>query len=449
MITKLSPWDISKYPKCWLALSPLRWELLQAFSSQSHLLLEPILRSVLPGSMFCRKRKAEPSPSRNWPSGKAVKLTFREKDGATATQTVTWKPHEESFREVIARAAIPGLEVSWKGADNVIVQEDASESGIRKFLVRNHGRPKPQLQVEWSLPTILGMSHSQAAKAWFLGDGAATDQAVTEAQQNVEKNGGKITGNSGSGPYVIEHKGYSKDAWPQAVEGLKSEFGLSEPEAQALLNAARREEGKCQHFQQTTKGKKTTTAFVAYHTICQDDQIDLIFGKYEASMEVIGAPPRENCIQYNGTNLAVWPPASPHSVEEGTDMRGLVVEIPLGWQLVNSTQEGFDNIRQRVIARYPWHTNVLVTSGPNGQLQGWLTSRHGDAGNQWVRLDSGHVEKRDQSHFHFKATSLRLLIQEKTVATPKLLNHWKQFVKLSAQREWSQQLGVPHGSVQE
>lgn len=37
-------------------------------------------------------------------------------------------------------------------------------------------------EVEWSLPTILGMSQSKAAKLWVLGDGGATDQAVADAR---------------------------------------------------------------------------------------------------------------------------------------------------------------------------------------------------------------------------------------------------------------------------
>eukprot|EP00438_Fugacium_kawagutii_P002777 Skav202261 [mRNA] locus=scaffold1417:410635:415015:+ [translate_table: standard] len=323
--------------------------------------------------------------SSSWPPGKAVKIAFVDMDGAKATETFMWKPETERFSEVVTKATAAGM-------------------------------------------------------------------ADFKVQEKVEKNGGKVTVNSDSVRNVLEHKGYKKDRWPVVVERFKFELRLSEPEAQALLNAAEREEGNGQEFHQTTHGNNTTTVFIAYHTICQDDKIHLIIGKHEASMEVSGtatALPSQNCILYNGTNFAAWPPASPHINEAGQDMSGAVVEIPSGWQLVYSTQKDFADIRREVIAAYGWHTHVLVTSGPDGKLQGWNTSHYGTAGDQYS-LDSGHVEKKDESHFHFKNTSYRLLIQAKPAATHELFNDWELFVQLSARRKWSQMLGVPQtGSIQE
>ena len=54
-----------------------------------------------------------------------------------------------------------------------------------------------------------------------------------------------------------------------------------------------------------------------------------------------------------------------------------------------------------------------------------------------------HVEKIDQSRYRFKQRSLRLLIEALPAAGPELVNNWKRFVQLSAQREWSQHLGMP------
>lgn len=130
----------------------------------------------------------------------------------------------------------------------------------------------------------------------------------------MEGNGGKIAVSSGSGRSCTQHKGYHKEEWPVAVEGLKAELELSAQEEQALLNAARREEGRGQHFKQMTNDNKITAHYFAYHTVCHGETIDLIYGKHEESMEVSGAAaalPSQNCIQYNGTNFAVWPPASP------------------------------------------------------------------------------------------------------------------------------------------
>ena len=125
-------------------------------------------------------------------------------------------------------------------------------------------------------------------------------------------------------------------------------------------------------------------------------------------------------------------------------MDGLTVELPSGWRVVDSSQEGFDSIRQQVIAPYGWHTQVLVTNGANGQLQGWFTANVIPARDSFGPVD--WVEKKDESRFHFGDTA-RLLIQAQPSADHELVNNWKRYVQLSAQREWSQRLGMPRGGA--
>lgn len=268
-----------------------------------------------------------------------------------------------------------------------------------------------------------------------------------KAQDKVEKSGGKVvvcSVSSGSGKSLVNHKGYDASKWKEAVPGLKAELGLTDAETDALLNAEMREEGQAMHYREVQEGNKTTATFIAYHIVKRDDKINIIYGKHEESMEVSGAAtslPSENCIQYDGCTFAVWPPASPHSNVSGDDMKGLVVEIPSGWQLVQSSKQDFNpTITTRVVAPYGWHTDVLVTEGKEGMLDGWQTRSLGSS----IAVPIDSIKRLDSTRFHIKSTSwsLRLLIEAKPSASPELVNNWKRFVQLSAQREWAQRLGM-------
>ena len=393
-----------------------------------------------------------------WPPGKRVKIAFHEKDTGKEPKIFVWKQESEvSFREIIMKqAAIGDFEISYQDKDGDRVQLDATKSAIEAFLSDHSHHPSPKLLVEWRPPTTGETIQSTVKKAknWLTGGGGATDQAVKAAQEKVEKEGGKIAMSSGSGRSLVDHKGYRKEDWGEAVKGLAKQMGLSEDQREALQSAGLCEDGKAQHFREDIVGNKIVTQFSAYHIVRRGDLIDVVYGKHVESMEVSGGGtslPSQNCIQYNDTLFAVWPPGSPHSKTAASDMKGLTVEIPSGWQVVDSSQEGFDTIRQRVIFPYGWHTNVLLASGPGGKLQAWHTANCGSfAGEQctpWKMED--FIEKKDESRFHFKHDSFRLLIQAHPSANHELVNNWKRYVQLSAQREWSQRLGMPHGGAVE
>lgn len=391
---------------------------------------------------------SDSSTSGTWPPGKKVKVAIQEMDTGNEPKVFVWKPESEYFHEVILRqAGIGDFEVFYQDEDGDKVQLDATKPGIEAFLVDHNQEPSPRLQVEWRPPTTCEIE----AKSWLTGEGGATDQAVQDAQDKVKKQGGKNIVSSGSGPSLVDHKGYKKEDWPAAVQGLAQQMGLSEDERAALQSAGLCEDGKTQHFREDIVGNKIVTQFSAYHIVRHGEVIDVVYGKHKASMEVSGATslPSENCIQHNGALFAVWPPGSPHSTTSARDMKGLTVEIPSGWQVVDSSQEGFDSIQQRVIVPYGWHTAVLLTSGPGGKLQGWHTANCGSsAGGQWTHPKmEDWIQKKDESRFHFTENSFRLLIQAHPSANHELVNNWKRYVQLSAQREWSQRLGMAHGGA--
>ena len=389
--------------------------------------------------------------SKTWPPGKTVKIAFQEKDTLNDTKNFAWNPETRYFHEMIMKHdAIGDFEVSYKDEDGDKVHLDATKLEIEEFLADHSQHPNPKLLVEWRPPTTVEIIQSTVRKAknWLTGEGAASDQAVKDAQEKVEKEGGKITVSSGSGRSLVDHKGYKKEEWPGVVDRLAKELRLSEEQKEGLLNAVCRDDGKGQSFLQEMVGNKIVTQFTAYHTVCHGDKIDVVYGKHEESMEVSGGAaslPSENCIQYNDTLFAVWP-GSPHSKTSGEDMKGLTVEIPSGWQVVDSSQEGFDSILQRVIAPYGWHTFALLTSGPDGKLQGWCTASFSPAGGKWYNVED-YIQKKDAFRFHFKGASFRLLIQAHPSANHELVNNWKRYVQLSAQREWSQRLGMAHGGA--
>ena len=393
--------------------------------------------------------------SKTWPPGKTVKIGFQEKDTQKDTKNFAWNPETKYFHEMIMKQdAIGDFEVSYQDKDGDKVHLDATKLEIEEFLADHCQHPNPKLLVEWRPPTTVEIIQSTVKKAknWLTGEGAASDQAVKDAQEKVEKEGGKITVNSGSGRSLVDHKGYKKEEWPGVVDRLAKELRLSEEQKEGLLNAGCRDDGKGQSFLQEMVGNKIVTQFTAYHTVCHGDKIDVVYGKHEESMEVSGGGtslPSQNCIQYNDALFAVWPPGSPHSTTRGDDMKGLTTEIPSGWQVVDSSQEGFDAIRQRVIVPYGWHAGVVLTSGPDGKLQGWQTAYWGSsAGLEWYPVENS-IQKKDESRFHFNddGLSLRLLIQAHPSANHELVNNWKRYVQLSAQREWSQRLGMAHGGA--
>ena len=55
----------------------------------------------------------------------------------------------------------------------------------------------------------------------------------TEARKSVEEHGGKIAVNSGTGRSCIDHKGYTKNEWPEMVPSLMKELGFSPEDPQA------------------------------------------------------------------------------------------------------------------------------------------------------------------------------------------------------------------------
>ena len=420
--------------------------------------MEDLLSDLQYGPQAVRKIMAMLGPKwdgpMTWPPGKTVKIAFHEVDAGKEAKIFVWKPESEvSFREILMKqAAIGDFEISYQDKDGDRVQLDATKSAIEAFLSDHSHHPSPKLQVEWRPPTTGETIQSKVKKAknWLTGGGGATDQAVQDAEEKVAKQGGKIAMSSGSGRSLVDHRGYPKADWPEAVKGLAQQMKLSEDERAALQSAGLCEDAKAQDFREDIVGNKIVTQFTAYHIVRRGEVIDVVYGKHEESMEVSGGPslPSENCIQYNDTLFAVWPPGSPHSKTAGVDMRGLTVEIPSGWQVVDSSQEGFDAIRQRVIAPYGWHANNLLASGPGGKLQGWRTANCGtSAGEQWTDKMEDWIQKKDESRFHFTGASLRLLIQAHPSANHELVNNWKRYVQLSAQREWSQRLGMAHGGA--
>ncbi|CAE7258724.1 unnamed protein product [Symbiodinium sp. CCMP2456] len=286
-----------------------------------------------------------------------------------------------------------------------------------------------------------------SAKSWLTGQGAATDKAVQDAQHKVEQNGGKIVSSESCGRRFVDHKGYQVERWHQAVDGLKQELELWDTEAAPFKNALIRDEGKGVHFiEKTSTGKRIATAYIAYRIVKHDSRIDIIYGKHEESMEVSGEAtplPTQNCIQYDGRTFSVWPPAHPHSRERGEDMEGLVVDVPGGWRVVDSSQAGFENVAKWVVAPYGWHADVLVTQGPEGIFELWKSARYGSYAGLRLDASSCPVKKIDESRYQLIHASYRLLIEALPAASPELVNNWKRYVQLSAQREWSQRLGMP------
>ncbi|CAE7025428.1 unnamed protein product [Symbiodinium sp. KB8] len=391
----------------------------------------------------------QPDGGVTFPAGKKVKISFHEVDQEGAHKVFMWKPDREYLHEVFVKAgmSIADFHISYK-QDGEDLQLDATKLGIEDFLADHCQHDDPRLKVEWRQASALEKVKDKlnSAKSWLTGKGDATDQAVQDAQKQVEQHGGKIVSSESCGRRFVNHKGYQVQHWDdKAVKGLQQELELKDTDIAPLINAAIRDEGRGAHFiEQKRTGKRITTTYTAYHTVMHGDKIDVIYGKHEESMEVSGEAmplPSQNCIQYDRVEYSVWPPAHPHNQVAGNDMEGLALDVPCGWRVVDSSQEGFENILKWVVAPYGWHTSFLVTEGPGGELRDWTTARYGS--NSGTDAGKSLVQKIGGSRFQFGGYSRRLLIEKLPAASPQLVNNWKRYVQLSAQREWSERLSMP------
>ena len=181
--------------------------------------------------------------------------------------------------------------------------------------ITGNGAASEQAVKEALWPDICRPKRLERSKSWVLQACHSFGSMRAEAQKKVEDHGGKIVMSTGFGRTCIDHKGYKVEDWPKVVPSLVHELGLSmeDPQAQALVNAHLREEGKGQHFNETNQDNQISLRYCAYNTVNDGTKIDVLYGKHEETMEVSGAAaslPSGNCIQYDGTTYAVWPLAS-------------------------------------------------------------------------------------------------------------------------------------------
>lgn len=96
---------------------------------------------------------SDSNTSTSWPSGKAVKITFRKMDDAKVTKHLKWKPDRENLHEVmLERAGLVGIqdfEVYYEDEDGDKLQVDATHSGIEAFLADHNDHLSPKLQADW------------------------------------------------------------------------------------------------------------------------------------------------------------------------------------------------------------------------------------------------------------------------------------------------------------
>ncbi|CAK9058297.1 Uncharacterized protein SCF082_LOCUS31106 [Durusdinium trenchii] len=386
-----------------------------------------------------------------WPA--QVKVEFLEEKNEGQPKVVKWRTEREYLHEVLDKAGLSmgDFNIFYKDNSGDEMSLEVTKMGVEDFF-DDHSSPA-RLQVIWRPLTMVekGNTKIQTAKAWLTGQGSATDEAVKDAQDKVETNGGRVVpSRCGSGRGFIHHKGYKIECWKEAVDGIKDELNLTPEKARGLQNAALLDEGKGVSQNLDREGNKITLSYAAYSTVTHDDKIDIVYGNHVETMEVSPSGtslPPENCIQYGGRTFSVWPPGPPHSTEAGHDMDGLHVDLPPGWQIVDSSQEGFESIRKWVIAPYGWHTIDLVTKSGE-TLKAWHTRRGGSVAGDFGGDLSNQVSLRGQSSFKFNTSgSYRILIEALPSASPELINHWKRYVELSAQREWSQRLSLPMAGV--
>ncbi|CAK9058304.1 Uncharacterized protein SCF082_LOCUS31112 [Durusdinium trenchii] len=394
-----------------------------------------------------------------WPE--KVKIEFLEETNQGQPKVAQWRPHSEYLHQVFQEAGLSmgDFNIFYKDKDGEQMLLKPTKMGVEDFL-HDHSDP-PRLQVRWRPPTF-SESAKQTVQARikafkdFIGRGEATDEAMKKAQNELEQKGGRVVPSSSvSGRSFIDHKGYGAEKWDEAVAGLEKELKLTQAESEALKIASLRREGKGAFHHEERNGNRLKTAYIAYSTVkspaesggdgTSKETIDIVYGKHEETMEIsksVTSLPPENCIQYGGRTFSVWPPGPPHSTTHGTDMCGLQVDLPPGWQIVDSSQEGFENIRKWVIAPYGWHTIDLVTKSGE-TLKAWRTRGGGIEAGKFFDL-STEVSLLGQSSFKFNSSgSYRILIEALPSASPELINHWKRYVELSAQREWSQRLSLP------
>lgn len=376
------------------------------------------------GSPAVRKLRDFSAVARNvWPA--RVKLDFGQSDGGGTT--VVWRCKEQQLHDVFhhSQLYIHDFKLVYHDADGDIIELQPTEAGISEWA--NEAGCSMRLGVEWRLATYT----------------ESLVENLQHAKQEVEESGGSIIPGHRS-PRFVDHRGYDATTWTEVCPRIATELGLSDSEKEGLLNAVYREEGRSFHSVDRVDENRVITRIAGYHTMRRGEKIDLVYGVQEFAMEAVMSRsmrcPLDICIRFGTTVFQVLPPASPDIKERGTDTENKEFDIPAGWQVVNSSRDGFNEILTNVIRPHNWHAHWIVTLGPGERrCSSWGTAQGGThAGKMETNSCPFSLSADGKTGKFTGGASYRLLIEQGASIATDLIHKWRKYAELSAYLAWAE-----------
>lgn len=378
---------------------------------------------------------------------KEVRLVFQE-EKSEVKRVVLWFPEEQYLHEAFFNISksIQDFELSYVDQD-CEMQLQPSKSQVDRFL--RSGRA--ELKVLWRPPSAMEQVKERvgatlsAARNLFTGDGSATETALKTSEAHLEKQGVKMVPCDQRRSFV-EGKHISLEKWKDLCPKVVKMLGVEGTATETQLELADEMDVKMFDIVESTHGNRITSSVVACYTARNMglNKITVIFGRHEVAMEAAtdtASFPPGNCIQFKGRNFTVLPPTSPHLNGIGTDVEDQWFNLPSGWQVVDASAADVADIAANVIRPYYWHALFLVLRDSKEKgFKAWWTSRSPEHAGKLMESFKG-VESDGSQRFRLINGGCRLLIEQKPQTSPELINHWKRYVELSAQVEFTKRLG--------
>jgi len=123
--------------------------------------------------------------------------------------------------------------------------------------------------------------------------------------------------------------------------------------------------------------------------------------------------PVAHSLSIGDQNYGVLPPRAPEENEALSDMKGQIVEVPRGWEVLSSTSEAFDDVI-RELTSHGWGAAFLCVINEKGGFDGYRTTLHsGGPAGSISSLSTGwpEVTGEDERSYEFPSSSYRLVVR--------------------------------------
>lgn len=126
----------------------------------------------------------------------------------------------------------------------------------------------------------------------------------------------------------------------------------------------------------------------------------------------------ESSVSIRGRRYAVLPTSGPEEASVLLDMYDSIVNVPLGWEVLSTGQDGFNDVIQE-LAKNGWGTSLLCVRNADGGFSSYRTAlyTHGAAAGTRVSADSRVLQALDEQDSQFKFSAGMVLSGRLVICT--------------------------------